>query len=329
MMRRVLLLLIVVAVLGAGFLYWALIVPHGGPQGPAFVVIEPGTPTQAMAQTLARAGVIRSEWSFLLARALNRNAKLQAGEYRFEGPASTWQVFNKIARGDIFYYELRVPEGANMFDIAAQLDQMGLMKADVFLTAARDITSIRDIASSAPTSEGYLFPSTYRVARHTTAQQIVREMTNNFRKVWTELGGPSEDVNRVVTLASLVEKETAVPAERPSVASVYVNRLRAGMKLDCDPTTIYAALLQGKYRGTIYRSDLDSTHPYNTYRHSGLPPGPIANPGRESLTAALRPADTRHLFFVAKGDGSGAHVFSENLAQHNAAVDQYRHSASK
>jgi UPF0755 protein len=328
MIRRLLLLVIALGVTGAAFLYWAVLVPHGGRGEPVFVVIEPGTPTRSMARTLARSGVIRFDWSFLIARALNPDARLQAGEYRFERPASTWQVFNKIARGDIFYYELRVPEGANMFDIAGQLEQMGLMKSEVFLNAARNTSLIADIASSAPTLEGYLFPSTYRVARHTTAQQITREMTNHFRKVWKELGGPSEGVNHAVTLASLVEKETGVTQERPAVASVYHNRIRLGMKLDCDPTTIYAALLEGRYRGTIYRSDLDNDHPYNTYRHPGLPPGPIANPGRESLKAALHPANTAYLYFVAKGDGSGAHVFSESLSQHNAAVGQYRQSTS-
>jgi UPF0755 protein len=329
MIRRVLFLLVLIGLAAAAFTYWAVGTPYAGSGQPVFVVIEPGTPTRAMASMLARAGVIRSDWSFLVARALNPKAKLQAGEYRFQGGTSTWDVYRKIARGDIFYYELRVPEGANMFDIAAQLERMGLMKSSVFLNAARNADLVRDIAPSAPTLEGYLFPSTYRVARHTTAQQITREMTAQFRKVWDEAGGAGGDINRTVTLASLVEKETAVPQERPSVASVYQNRLRIGMKLDCDPTTIYAAMLEGRYRGTIYRSNLDSDHPYNTYRHPGLPPGPIANPGRDSLRAALQPAETNYLFFVAKGDGSGAHIFTESLSDHNVAVQQYRNAAPR
>lgn len=328
MIRRVLLLLIFIAVVAAGFAYWAVGTPYQGKSEPVFIIIDPGTPTQSMARMLANAGVIRSDWSFLVTRALNPRAKLQAGEYRFEGAASTWSVYNKIARGDIFYYELRVPEGANMFDIAAQLEQMGLMKRDVFMNAARNTQLIRDIAPAAPSLEGYLFPSTYRVARHTTANQITREMTTQFRKVWDEVGGGGTDVNRTVTLASLVEKETAVASERPAVASVYQNRLRMGMKLDCDPTTIYAAMLEGRYRGTIYRSDLDSDHPYNTYRRPGLPPGPIANPGRDSLRAALKPAETSFLYFVAKGDGTGAHIFTENLSDHNSAVQQYRNATA-
>ena len=226
MIRRVLLLLIFIVVAAAAFAYWAVGTPYQGKSEPVFIIIEPGTPTQSMARMLANAGVIRSDWSFLVARALNPRAKLQAGEYRFERATSTWDVYNKIARGDIFYYELRVPEGANMFDIAAQLEQMGLMKRDAFLNAARNTQLIRDIAPAAPSLEGYLFPSTYRVARHTTANQITREMTTQFRKVWDEVGGGGTDVNRTVTLASLVEKETAVPSERPAVASVYHNRLR-------------------------------------------------------------------------------------------------------
>ena len=326
MIRRVLLLLIVLVLAAGVFAYWAVALPHPGKAEPVFVVIEPGTPTTAMARTLASAGVIPNEWSFLVARALRPRATLQAGEYRFHGAASTWSVYDRIARGDIFYYELRVPEGANMFDIAAQLEQMGLMKRDAFLNAARNTDLIRDIAPAAPSLEGYLFPSTYRVARHTTATQITREMTAQFRKAWDEVGGGGVDVNRTVTLASLVEKETAVPSERAAVASVYHNRLRIGMKLDCDPTTIYAAMLEGRFRGTIYRSDLESDHPYNTYRRPGLPPGPIANPGRDSLKAALTPADTNFLYFVAKGDGSGAHIFTDNLSDHNAAVQQYRNA---
>jgi UPF0755 protein len=328
MMKRVLILFLLL-ILGVGaFLFWSLATPHTGPGEAVFVIIDPGTPTRVMARKLAEAGVIQSEWMFLLARSVRPKAKLQAGEYQFKGAHTTLAVFDKIARGDIFFHELRIPEGANMFDIAAAVERLGTMKAEEFLRIARSPALIQDIAPSAPSLEGYLFPSTYRVARHTTAQQIARAMTSNFRKVWNEIGG-SGDVNRITTLASLVEKETGVPEERASVASVYHNRLRIGMKLDCDPTTIYAALLQGRYRGTIYRSDLDSNHPYNTYRHPGLPPGPIANPGRESLKAALRPAETSYLYFVAKGDPSGAHIFSDNLEQHNAAVQQYRNAIAR
>jgi peptidoglycan lytic transglycosylase G len=200
------------------------------------------------------------------------------------------------------------------------------MKGADFLRVARDPSPIRDLAPDAPTLEGYLFPSTYRIERSTTVKQLARMMTDLFRKHWRELQ-PSVEVNTavnpIVTLASLVEKETALAEERPLVASVYANRLRMGMPLDCDPTTIYAALLEGRYRGTIYRSDLDSHNPYNTYRHAGLPPGPIANPGLAALKAALAPAATSYVYFVARADGSGGHQFSDNIEAHNRAVEQY------
>ena len=323
-MRKLLILLVLIAVLGAGGLYYSLGLPYSGYGNEAFVTIPPHTGTREIAKLLHSAGVVRSEWQFLAARALDRRSILQAGEYRFDRPLSTWDVFNKIARGDVFFYELRVPEGSNMFDIAAAVEKLGFIKKEEFLAVARDPSLIRDLAPEAPTLEGYLFPSTYHVVRHTTARQVAREMTTQFRKAGDEVGGTNTNVNRLVTLASLVEKETAVPGERPAVASVYSNRLGMGMKLDCDPTTIYAALLEGRYRGTIYRSDLESANPYNTYRSPGLPPGPIANPGLASLKAALKPAETRYIYFVAKPDGSGAHAFSETLEEHNAAVRAYR-----
>ena len=329
MIRRLLVLAVILAVLGAGAVWYLAGVPYAGFNKEAFVDIPPGTSTGTMARMLADAGVVRSELSFTAARAISMGATLQAGEYRFDRPMSAIEVLQKIARGDIFYHELRVPEGANIFDIAEAVEKLGIMKSAEFLKVARNPDLIRDLAPNAPSLEGYLFPSTYRVTRRTTAQQIAREMTGTFRRVWKEVGGGTEDVNKYVTLASLVEKETGVAAERDTVASVYHNRLNIGMKMDCDPTVIYAALLDGRYRGTIYRSDLDNPHPYNTYRNRGLPPGPIANPGRESLRAALRPAETNYLFFVAKGDGSGAHVFTEDLTAHNAAVRDYRNALAR
>lgn len=323
-MKKLVIALLLLIVLAGAAAFYALGQPYGAFEKEAFITIPSGTGSREIARLLAAAGVTRSEWQFLLARALKRNANLQAGEYRFDRPLTPLQVFNKIQTGEVFYYELRIPEGSNIFDIADAVAKLGTIEREAFLTLARNPALIRDLAPDAPSLEGYLFPSTYRLVRSTTAQQLAREMTNQFRKVWKEIGGPASGVNRTVTLASLVEKETAVAAERPEVASVYANRLNIGMKLDCDPTTIYAALLQGRYRGTIYRSDLDSTHPYNTYRNPGLPPGPIANPGLASLKAAISPKRTEYLYFVARPDGSGAHIFSRTLDEHNAAVRTYR-----
>ncbi|MEB2362332.1 MAG: endolytic transglycosylase MltG [Bryobacteraceae bacterium] len=317
------LLFLAAAVLGA-----ALFVPYSGFGKETFVDIPKGTATRHMATLLRQAGVIRFDWQFLLARAIRKDARLQAGEYRFHTAASVWTVFDRIVRGDIFYHQVRVPEGHNMFDIANTLEKQKLIPAEVFLKVARDPALIRDLDPQAPSLEGFLFPSTYRIARHTTAEQVCRMMTDEFRRVWKELNpAPETDIHTIVTLASLVEKESALPQERPQVASVYANRLRKGMRMDADPTVIYAALLENRYRGAIYRSDLDKNHPYNTYRHAGLPPGPIANPGRAALEAALRPAETKFLFFVAKPDGSGAHEFTTDLTEHNKAVLNYRRGA--
>jgi UPF0755 protein len=303
----------------------SLLVPYSRFTQDVFLDFPKGASTREMARQLEGAGVIRSQWQFLLTRALRRSSRLQAGEYRFSKADSVWDVYGRIARGDVYYYEFTVPEGNNIFDIAQLLGDAKLASPEKFLKAAKNPALIRDLAPRAESLEGYLFPSTYRVTRQTTPEQICRQMTDQFRRVWRELKPPEgADVNAAVVLASLVEKETGLPAERPTVASVYSNRLRIGMKLDCDPTVIYAALLEDRYRGTIYRSDLDNDNAYNTYRHPGLPPGPIANPGKASLAAVLHPAQTDYLYFVAKPDGSGGHQFSRDFGAHAKAVGAYR-----
>ncbi len=324
MIRRILLLVLLVLTAAAIYLVYSVGAPYAGFDKEVFVDISPGTSTRGIAHLLEDNGVIRSQWVFLAAWAAQPRSSLKAGEYRFSAPASAVDVFRRIARGDIFYYELSVPEGSNQFDIAASLQQLGVMPAAEFLKVAGNPALIRDLAPEAPSLEGFLFPATYRVTRHTSAQQIARDMTARFRRAWKELGAPTAPASRTVTLASLVEKETAVPADRPIVASVFENRLTRNMTLDCDPTTIYAALLENRFRGTIYRSDLNSTNPYNTYKHTGLPPGPIANPGLAALKAAVAPAETDYLYFVAKPGGSGKHTFSSTLEQHNVAVKAYR-----
>jgi UPF0755 protein len=314
--------LIVAAIALAGA---SLFQPYAGFQGDVLIEFPKGTTSAEMGQRLAKAGVVRYAWQFLLVRIFRPTARLQAGEYRFGKPASAWEVFRRIVRGDVVYYELVVPEGYNLFEIAQALEEIKLMPAQRFLQAARNPSLVADIAPRAPTLEGYLFPSTYHVPKKATADQICKQMTAQFRKVWSELQAPEgTDVHAVVTLASMVEKETAIADERPLVASVYANRLRLGMKLDCDPTAAYAAILEGHYRGAVLKADLERDHPYNTYKVGGLPPGPIANPGRASLEAALRPAQTKFLYFVAKPDGSGKHVFSTDISAHHRAVAQYR-----
>lgn len=283
--------------------------------------------SRQIAETLAENRVVRSPWAFLAVRAMHPNAPLQAGEYRFGAEQTPAQVFDKIRRGEIFVQYLTIPEGSNMFDIANLVSmQMPTIPSSDFLRAAADPAMIRDLDPQAPTLEGYLFPSTYQVTHRTTAEQLCRMMTHEFRKQWKALGNAMQgaDVHRVVTLASLVEKESALPQERPEVASVFLNRLRLNMPLQCDPTTVYAAMLENRYRGVIHRSDLASKNSYNTYTHVGLPPGPITNPGVGSLQAVLHPAGTDYLYFVAKPNGSGSHQFSATLSEHEKAVAAYR-----
>jgi len=320
--------ILAVAALALAFLIFWHARTYQGFADEVFVDIPRGASTGGIARMLASAGVVRSRWDILAARLLAPGRVLQAGEYRFHQAASPLEVYNRIARGDVFYYELIVPEGRNMFDIGAAVEKLGLFKAGEFVAAARNPASIRDLDPAAPTLEGYLFPNTYRLSRHTTPAGLCRLMTAKFRDVWQELGAPA-GVHHTVTLASLVEKESKLDGERPEIAAVFLNRLRIGMKLDCDPTTIYAALLEDRYRGTIYRSDLDRDDPYNTYRYAGLPPGPIANPGLASLNAALHPAASEALYFVLRPDGSGAHQFSNNIAAHEVAIGKYRHGLQK
>ncbi len=315
-------LLVAGTLAGAGYRYFG---PYRGTGASSFVDIEHGMSAREIARSLASHGIVRRSWTILALRMISRRATLQAGEYRFDTAQTPWQVFDKIRRGDVFYEELTVPEGSNIFEIATLLEPMDLVDPAEFLKAAANPASIRDLDSSAPDLEGYLFPSTYRVTHSTTARQLCGMMTREFRRRWAALDSSGvADTHRIVTLASLVEKETAIPRERPLVAAVFENRLRANMPLQCDPTAVYAALLENRYRGVIRKADLASANPFNTYTHAGLPPGPIANAGVGSIQATLHPAATDYLYFVAKADGSGTHQFSANLHDHEQAVLAYR-----
>lgn len=323
---RLLLAIVVVIGIGGAALTFMLLQPYQGFKQDVVLDITRGTSTSEIAHQLASAGVIHYPWQLLAIRTVRPGARLQAGEYRFSQPASAWAIYDRLVRGDVFYYEVTVPEGHNMFEIAKSVDQLKFLKGADFLRIARSPALIRDLAPDAPSLEGYLFPSTYRLTRHTTPEQLCRMMTDLFRRRWQEAQVPGRkvNVNQAVTLASLIEKETAIAEERPKIASVYVNRLRLRMPLDCDPTTIYAALLENRYRGVIHKSDLESGNAYNTYRHAGLPPGPIASPGLASLRAAIAPAQTDLLYFVARPDGSGGHIFAISLAEHSRNVATYR-----
>ena len=250
--------------------------------------------------------------------------RLKAGEYRFVRAANTLEVFDRIARGDAVIRTVVVPEGYNIFEIAAAIEGAGLgSKQDFLAEATHDTALVHAIDPQARSLEGYLFPDTYQFSRIMSMHDMAAIMVHRFQKESQSLGlGP--DPHQIVTLASIVEKETADPAERAEIAGVYDNRLAKHMDLAADPTVVYAAELQGDYRGAIYQSDLQSDSPYNTYKFAGLPPGPIANPGAAALKAAMQPAQTDYLFFVAAGDGSGRHHFSTNFEQHERNVIAYR-----
>jgi UPF0755 protein len=320
--------LLFVALVAAGAVAWLILSPFG-PQSETFVELAPGSSTAIMSQRLEEAGVVRSRFGFQLLRILKRGT-LRAGEYRFDHPAPMTEVYARIARGDVFTKAVTVPEGATIFDIAARVQQAGLGSAQSFLDAAVSQTGlVASLDPHAKSLEGYLFPDTYRFARKATPVQIAATMVRRFREKAAQLGLKG-NMHAVVTMASLVERETAVDAERPLVASVFSNRLAINMPLMTDPAVIYGLELEGRWRGKIYQSDLSFKTPYNTYLNAGLPPGPIANPGMKSLRAAMQPAKTDYLYFVAAGANPQGHsLFSRTLDEHDRNVAGYRHALKK
>jgi peptidoglycan lytic transglycosylase G len=298
-----------------------------------FVDIPHGASSRSVARLLKQNGVVRSSFGFELYARRHPRRRLQAGEYFFNHPLSAHDVFWQIADGHVYEQPFTVREGETIFDIAHDIETEKLMSSDEFLAAAQNPELIRDIAPRAKSLEGFLFPATYFLPRHPNAAEVTAEMVHKFREEWQrvalaesrndtsglEHGRP---VAAVVTLASLVERETPKPEERPLVAGAFDNRLKKGIPLQCDPTVIYALQDAGKYRGTLTGSDLHFESPYNTYAHAGLPPGPIGNPGEASLRAALEPAKTDYLYFVA--NTQGGHFFAATLAEHNRNVTRYR-----
>ena len=319
-MRLLLKLFLLLVLAGGLWLAYGLLLPTG-PTSEKFVLLRPGSSARSIAYKLRDQGMIRSSSAFLLLH-LAKMQSLKAGEYRFDHPANALEVYDRVARGDIYVHTVVVPEGYNIFDIANTVELAGLGSKKDFLKVALDPTMIRDLDPGAPSLEGYLFPDTYEFTRTQSMHDIALAMTRRFRQEAKAIGLTS-DLHRVVTLASIVEKETAVADERPLVAGVYSNRIQRHMALDADPSVVYASLLAGRYTGVIHASDLQYDSPYNTYKYAGLPPGPIANPGRTALLAAMRPAATDYLYFV-RGDEQGHHRFAKTLEEHSRNVAAYR-----
>lgn len=325
-MRKFLNTAFLLVLAASGLLGWALLLPVTPPET-RYLLLRPGWTTRRIARELYGAGVIRSEKAFILLHLVRRAQTLKAGEYKFEGAQSALLVHDRLARGDVHARYVTVPEGYNMFDVARAVESAGLGPAPEFLKIVRsEVNLIRDLDPEAQSLEGYLFPDTYQFTRTMSMRDIVGAMVRRFRQEARGLN-LTQDVHRIVTMASIIEKETSVPDERPEVASVYYNRLKLNMALAADPSVIYAALLAGRYRGSIYQSDLQYDSAYNTYRFPGLPPGPIASPGRASIEAAMRPATTDYLYFVADGQG-GRHRFARSLDEHNRNVAAYRRALS-
>ncbi len=334
---------------------WTLLTPVT-PSGQTFVLLRPGYSSRHIANELQSAGVIRSARAFAIWHRIHHRRSLKAGEYLFEKTATALDIHQRLVQGDIYVHTVVIPEGYNMFEIAQAIQQAGLGPSEAFLKVAMSDTAlIADIAPDAKTLEGYLFPSTYEFTRTQSMEEMEAAMVKQFRQVAREIGltqtsqtqnplaqasqgnnpqsavpsadaQPNDvqknDVQKIVTLASIIEKETAAPDERPLVASVYYNRLGRKVALQADPSVIYAELLDGAYTGALHHADMHFKSAYNTYTHRGLPPGPIGNPGKTSLEAAMHPATTDYFYFVS--DGNSHHRFARSLEEHNRNVAMYR-----
>ncbi len=295
---------------------------------PVVIEIERGTSSKDIAEELEAKGVISSKWLFLLIRGWHHNNTLMAGSYRFLRPTSEWEAFKALRKGSVQYYPVTIPEGLTRIEIAETLAATERIDKQEFLAATENTAYLRGDFPEAEDLEGFLFPDTYYLDDTSTAENVVEMMTGRFHAVFPEATqGATSQLKpfEIVVLASMVETETSEPEEHRVVSSVFHNRLRLRMLMQCDPTVAYGLALENRYRGRLREADLKAPHRYNTYVHPGLPPGAIANPGRKALAAAAKPAETDYLYFVVEGNGKG-HVFSKTLVAHNQAVQAYRRS---
>lgn len=332
-MRRLgLLALLAIAALGAGAAWMDSQIsrPYRGHRPEkVFVEIPHGTSRWNIAGILKSDDVIRNRLAFAILSYWHFRRPLEAGEYQIAEQMNSRQVFWMIVHGKVYVHVIVIPEGWTSFDIGDDLEKEGICSKNEFASVVADPSLVKDFAPGARSLEGFLFPSTYEFTRHTTCEQAAATMVHEFRSV-LEKESPSGTTQlpsglslvQTVTLASLVERETPNPDERPLIAGLFLNRLKKGYPLQCDPTVQYAWLLEGHIVEDLHPADLHIESPYNTYLHPGLPPGPIANPGEAALHAALYPEKTDYLYFVANTEGG--HFFSKTLAEHNRNVARYR-----
>jgi UPF0755 protein len=326
-LRIVSTLIVLAAVLGAAWFHETRWPVRSATDPPHALVIPPGSSVMDIAREVHRLGLVRHPEIFR-ALVLEKRAagRLRAGEYSLEGSMTLAQVVDKMVRGDVVRRAVTIPEGSDLEDRARLVAARGI-SSEEFLKAARDPTPIKDLDPEAKDLEGYLFPDTYDLTRRPDeAAWLVGRMVGRFREVigpdLPRLRERGLGLRELVTLASVVELETAQGSERPRIAAVFQNRLRRRMPLQTDPTVIYALRKAGTYDGNIRKEDLSVDSPYNTYRYPGLPPGPIGSPGRAALQAVMEPADVKDLYFVSRNDGT--HVFSQTLADHERAVTTYQ-----
>ena len=331
-MKKFLLFILLLGCIGAGIAGWGyykLDAPYRGfTEGEVFVEIPQGAGVSGIASRLAAAGVVSNALVFRIAARLSGDErKLQAGEYRFAEAATPSEIIARLARGDVYAHLVTFREGLTMFEMADVFAASGMGTAAEFLTEARNASRIKEFDPRASSLEGYLFPDTYKMPRAAGAKGTVDAMVAGFLRVFdanlrAEAAARGLSTHEAVTIASIVERETGQTQERPLVSAVYQNRLRINMPLQCDPTVIYALQLARRWNGNLTREHLQLNSPYNTYRNPGLPPGPIASPGRASLEATVRPDAAPYLYFVSRNDGT--HVFASTLAEHNRNVQQWQ-----
>jgi UPF0755 protein len=328
-LRTIFVLVLLAAAGCAAYFWYAIEKPYGViPAEGVFVEIPHGASQRAVSHLLESRGIIRNSFAFEFYARRHPKRSLLAGQYFFDHSLSGKDVYWKIANGDIYEQPFTVKEGDTIFDIANNLAAANYVKTADFLAAAKDASQIQDIAPGAKTLEGFLFPATYNLPLHATANDLTAMMVRKFKEALQRIAPdrldpltPGTPLLSLIALASLVEAETPKPDERPLVAGVYANRLRKDMLLQCDPTVAYALKQVNKYKPPLLLKDLSYDSPYNTYVHGGLPPGPIDNPGESAIRASLSPATTDYLFFVA--NTQGGHFFAATLAEHNQNVAKY------
>ncbi len=309
--------------------FWA---PPSWERHSKVVTIPSGMNFYEVSQLMEENGIVRDRRSFyFLARLAEAIPKVKAGEYEVNTRMTPWEVLQKLIRGEVIKYPLTIPEGFNIFQIGEVLEQLGVCTKAKFLEKSKDPFLIASLGLEGDTLEGYLFPDTYNFPKGFGEEQVIQQMVARFKNVYTPLANRTEELGLnqrdVVILASMIEKEAKCDEERPLISAVFHNRLHRGMALQSDPTAIYDLKSRIVRRDRITTQDLRRESPYNTYRINGLPKGPIANPGLNSLQAAVYPADVNYLYFVSKNDGT--HYFSATLAEHNRAVTKYQRRVKK